>query len=204
MASSWQRLVTVNLSGGAADTLSTGTFAAYPHLKVEGYFKGTGGNTVANARFNNDGGSNYPTRHQPNGSSESALASRTEVETYQAAPMSTGESSYVIMDIINIASKEKLCTGHTVHMADGTGAGNAPRRNEFAVKWVNTSDQITRIDFINNDVGSLDTVSTFTVWGADDIGSTPFYPNLPNGAIFEDSTDGKHYMFDGTSAWNEM
>jgi len=30
------------------------------------------------------------------------------------------------------------------------------------------------------------------------------YPNLPNGAIFEQSDDGKHYMFDGTSTWNEI
>jgi len=28
------------------------------------------------------------------------------------------------------------------------------------------------------------------------------YPNLPNGAIFEESNTGKHYMWDGTSAWN--
>ena len=32
--------------------------------------------------------------------------------------------------------------------------------------------------------------------------STP--PNLSNGTIFEESDTGKHYMFDGTSAWNEM
>jgi len=30
------------------------------------------------------------------------------------------------------------------------------------------------------------------------------YPNLPNGTIFEESDTGKHYMFDGTSTWNEM
>ena len=204
MASTWKRLVSVNLSGGAADTLSTGTFAAYPHLKVEGYFKATGGNTVANARFNNDGGGNYPTRHQPNGSSEYALTGRTEIETYQAAPMSTGESSYVVMDIINIANKEKLVIGHTVHMADGTGAGNAPRRNEFVAKWTSKTAQITRIDFINNDSGSLDTVSTFTVWGADDQASTTTYPNLSNGTVFEEQDTGKIYMFDGTDTWNEM
>jgi len=29
------------------------------------------------------------------------------------------------------------------------------------------------------------------------------YPNLTNGTIFEESDTGKHYMFDGTSAWNE-
>ena len=30
------------------------------------------------------------------------------------------------------------------------------------------------------------------------------YPNLSNGAIFEESDTGKHYMFDGTSTWNEI
>ena len=34
-------------------------------------------------------------------------------------------------------------------------------------------------------------------------GSTT-YPNLTNGTIFEESDTGKHYMFDGTSTWNEM
>ena len=34
--------------------------------------------------------------------------------------------------------------------------------------------------------------------------STYTYPNLPNGAIYEESDTGKHYMFDGTSTWNEM
>ena len=29
-------------------------------------------------------------------------------------------------------------------------------------------------------------------------------PNLPNGTIFEESDTGKHYMFDGSSTWNEM
>jgi len=30
------------------------------------------------------------------------------------------------------------------------------------------------------------------------------YPNLSNGTIFEESDTGKHYMFDGTSTWNEI
>ena len=33
---------------------------------------------------------------------------------------------------------------------------------------------------------------------------TPSYPNLPNGVIFEESDTGKIYMWDGTSAWNEV
>ena len=30
------------------------------------------------------------------------------------------------------------------------------------------------------------------------------YPNLPNGAIFEESDTGDHHMFDGTNTWNEV
>ena len=33
---------------------------------------------------------------------------------------------------------------------------------------------------------------------------TNSYPNLSNGTIFEESDTGKHYMWDGTSVWNEM
>jgi len=33
---------------------------------------------------------------------------------------------------------------------------------------------------------------------------SPTTLNLPNGAIFEESDTGKHYMFDGTSTWNEV
>ena len=28
--------------------------------------------------------------------------------------------------------------------------------------------------------------------------------NLPNGTIFEEQDTGKHYMFDGSSTWNEV
>ena len=30
------------------------------------------------------------------------------------------------------------------------------------------------------------------------------YPNLSNGTIFEDTTDGNHYMWNGTDTWNEV
>ena len=43
---------------------------------------------------------------------------------------------------------------------------------------------------------------TYAVYGATD--TTYTYPNIPNGAIFEESDTGKHYMFDGTDTWNEV
>ena len=46
-------------------------------------------------------------------------------------------------------------------------------------------------------------ISDIKIWN-DATSITPVYPNLTNGAIFEESDTGKHYMFDGTSAWNEM
>ena len=51
---------------------------------------------------------------------------------------------------------------------------------------------------------TFDPGTTMTIWGADDQASTPFYPNLTNGTILEESDTGKHYMFDGSQTWNEI
>jgi len=42
------------------------------------------------------------------------------------------------------------------------------------------------------------------IFDSDTSGPTYTYPNLPNGAIFEESDTGNHYMFDGTDTWNEI
>jgi hypothetical protein len=45
----------------------------------------------------------------------------------------------------------------------------------------------------------------FKIWENTTVPIAYSYPNLPNGAIFEESDGtGKHYMWDGTSAWNEI
>jgi len=51
---------------------------------------------------------------------------------------------------------------------------------------------------VNNTVGSITSLKLYNgVTSAVNI-------NLPNGAIFEESDTGKHYMFDGTATWNEI
>ena len=47
------------------------------------------------------------------------------------------------------------------------------------------------------------TADNLKVWN-DATSTTAVYPNLINGAIFEESETGTHYMWDGTSVWNEV
>ena len=162
----WQELSGVNLSGGAADNLSSGTITAKKYLWVKVHAEASGANTVSNARFNSDGGSNYPTRKSTNGATDSTLANRTEIEPYQAAAMASGTTQFTNMFIVNASATEKLIIGHVVK--EGTaGAGNTPDRNEFVAKWCNTASQITEINIINNDSGTLGTSTSLRVWGSD-------------------------------------
>ena len=206
MASSWERLASVTLPS-TGDTLDSGTFTARKYLHIECYSEATGGSIQSNIRFNGTGSSDndYCYRHSGNGGSDTTRVSRNDIEPYQASTIATGTSQYVVMDIINISGQEKLIIGHTTKQ-NTAGSGTAPDRREFVGKYVTTSGQITSVQFVNNggDSGDFNTNSTVTVWGADDQSSTPFYPNIPNGAIFEESDTGKHYMFDGTSTWNEI
>jgi len=212
MASSWERLATytlpsanANLSTASDSSLSGGEFAAKTHLKVLISFLGTSGNVSGlRYRFNGDssgtGGSSgtYAHRNSNNGAADDTGNWKTEINP---ANQSGGAGTDILLtiDIINIPTKEKLCTNHMVFQ-HGTGAGTAPKRTENSAKWVNTSDSIHTIAVYDDGATNLDAGSTITVWGADD--GVPFYPNLPNGTIFEQTNDYKYYMWDGTDTWN--
>jgi len=198
MAASWERLASVTQASDAS-TLSSGTFTAKKHLKVIGHtIQATP--VEPDIRFNNDSGSNYTVRKNIDGGSDSTNVNLDRIYNFGYSPSGTGEA-FTTMHIINIADKEKLVIFHNQY--GSLGAGTAPTRREVVAKWTNTSDQITRIDFVDLGSGaSIDAGSTITVWGADD--ATAFYPNLPNGTIFEESETGTHYMFDGTDTWNEV
>ena len=73
---------------------------------------------------------------------------------------------FVNVFIINNSSNEKLGIAHAVNQ-NTAGAGNAPARQENALKWANTSSQITEIDFTNAVTGDFDSGSIVKVWGAD-------------------------------------
>ena len=74
---------------------------------------------------------------------------------------------------------------------------------ETIVKVNHTADYLIRVK-VNDSVANFAVGSTITVWGADDASSSTAYPNIPNGALFEESDTGKHYVFDGSQTWNEV
>jgi hypothetical protein len=208
MASSWERLATVTL-GSTGDTLTSGAFTAKKYLKFEYMITDgdVGNGCNDNIHFNDEtDDGNYSMRRNFNNGNESTFdgTNPSGGNGFYYGTVDASPTYYASGVIVNVSDKEKLGVLHGV--ASGTaGAGNAPSlRRENAFKWSNTSVQITKITLTNTLTGSYGIGSTLTVWGADDQPSTPFYPNLPNGTIFEQSDDGKHYMFDGTSAWNEM
>ena len=203
MVASWERLTSVTADGNtsAGAGLSTGTFTPKKYMKVKMYIMsstdmqfrvGTGG-TI-------DTGSNYSARNSNAGGSDNTDASATHAQLGSFSSNANG--AWAECDIINVAGEEKVFIQHTVSIPS-TGAGTAPYRTENVSKWTNTSGQINIMAFQTASAVIYDG-SFITVWGADDQPSTPFYPNLPNGAIFEDTTDGNHYMWDGTDTWNEV
>ena len=57
---------------------------------------------------------------------------------------------------------------------------------------------------VYNDTTSLTPSSSDLIFDSDTSGVVYTYPNLEAGTIFEESDTGKHYMWDGSSAWNEV
>ena len=200
MASSWERLAFVTQASDAS-TFSV-TFTAKEHLRV--VFHGFQSTPVEpDIRFNDDDDDNYAGRLSINGTGYlMTYDDNDRIYNYGYSPSGTGEA-ITNMEIINVLNEEKMVL--IDNNMGSVGAGNVPTRRENTSKWANTSEQVTKITFVDLGSGALIKAgSTITVWGADDQSSTPFYPNISNGAIFEESDTGKHYMFDGTSTWNEM
>ena len=198
MASSWERLASVTLSS-TGSTLSSGTFTAKEHLRVT-FITIPSGAANPRVRLNNDSGNNYARRRSEDYGSENTVTSDDDVDYGRG----TGDVVHGSLDIINIATKEKLVESHS-SVSNGDGAGNAPKSGEIVWKWVNTSDQVTRIDVINSQSGDFAVGSTITVWGADDQASTPVYPKLQDGSIYEEQDTGKIYIWNlSTNTWSEI
>ena len=160
----WEELASVDLSGGAASQISSGTFTAKKYLWVQLYYEGqTGSFSNVDITYNNDTGSNYSSRESYNGGADATRASQTKGRVWVG--YSDSIDAFHNRFIINNASNEKLAVGHTV-LTTASGAATAPERFEIVDKWTNTSNQITEIDIDASD-GNFGTGTILKVWGAD-------------------------------------
>ena len=206
MATSWQRLANVTLSSTNYEMV-TPTFTPKEFLKVvyHGIDQsadsdvwiqvGTGGTMDTT-------NGNYMWRNGRNNSTDSTDNNDSKINLIGANMNTTDADSYSDIDIANISDKHKLFVAETLTVKGGT---DIPDNAETVGKWSNTSGQINILRvFLSQNSSVYGVGSSVTVYGADDQPSTPYYPNLHNGEIFEQTDDGKHYMFDGTDTWNEM
>jgi len=187
----WVKLATATASSG--DSITSPVFTAKKHLKI---MLEIDASSDGKWRFGNatiDTNNNYTQADTANGGTRTGGVNRSNIEcSYGSTPQ------FIKMEIGNIANREKLGIGEVVSAA--TGGGNTPNRKESNFKWVNTSNQINIVQSYGWNTISY---AILTVWGSDDVG-TDVYPNFSNGAIFEESDTGKHYMWDGSSTWNEV
>jgi hypothetical protein len=146
---------------GTSDTITVSDITAKKHLMIQ--YKGIrSGDIIAKLRFNNDSGNNYAQRLSDNGGSDGTNTSQSGLEIATSASNNEFSTIYVV----NEAAKEKLVVAEIIG-ANTAGAGNAPRRRELSGKWANTSNAITRVDFVNTSTGDFAEGSEVTVYGTD-------------------------------------
>jgi hypothetical protein len=104
-----------------------------------------GSGTIHNisTRFNSDTGSNYAWRRQPNGGTDGTGTSQTNIQV-----TAQQNEEFAVVYLVNISSEEKLQISHSVSLG-GTGAGNAPARQEAVGKHAQTSNPIDTITVHN-------------------------------------------------------
>jgi len=156
----WQELADIEVTSGS--TIDTGTITAKKYLWLDLYTVPSGSESYSNLRFNSDTGSNYASRYNTNGGSDSTSTGGSTILFY--APTNNTER-YMSAFIINKSDKEKLVIGEGIAQTTA-GAGNAPERRELLGKWANTSSSITSIQVISSS-GSFTTGTRLRVWGSD-------------------------------------
>ena len=134
---------------------------------------------VGNGSF--DSGNNYAERNCPNGGSDITQVNQPKFNFGYA--QTTAVPSLTVGYFSNYATKEKLLLSHTV-FEDAAGAGNAPKRYEYAAKWINTSNVIDQMRLWNAEGGSWDSGAELVVlgWDEDDTHSTNFWEELYSGS----------------------
>jgi len=212
MPSSWERLTSVTLDDANSE-IETPTFTPKAFLRVVfngvnqsaasniEFQVGTGGTGTWDIDYGSGVGNNTHYTWRASDDNDTDATDNGDSKIRLGIPSASNEYSYGEIAIKNLSAEYKMFITDTLTVI--AGAGTAPNRREVVGKWENTTGQINIMRvFLTQGGSEFDEGSTITVWGAD--ASAAFYPYYSNGAIFEESDTGKHYMFDGTDTWNEI
>ncbi len=168
----WEKLGTASVGGAAltntswkllgrgspgSATLDTGTITAKDNLMV--LIMANEGTQMLT--YNGDSGSNYANKRSEEGGAFQNQTSQSNLNFTR----NVGEDMFMVGNVINNASLEKLGVYHQTSV-NNAGASNAPKRQEWAHKWTNTSDQITRVT-LTSDSGSFASPDELVVLGFD-------------------------------------
>lgn len=139
----WEELGRTTL-GSAGNTISVTGIPPRKYLHILITALDSGSNISVGIQFNGDTGNNYVRRYSVNNGSDT-----TGAATSSLLSVTSGATiSLTTLEILNIANHEKLVIGQSV-ARNNTGTGVNPDKFEVAGKWVNTSQQINRIDVIS-------------------------------------------------------
>ena len=125
-------------------------------------------------QFNGDTGSNYSGRRSANGATDTTATSTSE---FEANDQTNGSGNLGVSYWSNLATKEKLGLGHFVS-GSTAGAGTAPYRSEFAMKWANTSTAISSYQHKANSNFSSGSEVVVLGWDPADTHTTNFWEEL--------------------------
>jgi hypothetical protein len=160
----WEKQDAVDLSGGAATTLTTSVFTAKLFNNIFGYGEGSvsfnpqirvGDTTI-------DTGSTYAGRRSFNGGADVTAVNQTEIvieATSSSVPF------FFVCWAFNFAVEEKLFIMDCVRQ-NTAGAGTAPNRRETVFKWVETTNQMD-IEQLLASTGNLTTTTQLSSLGSD-------------------------------------
>ena len=166
----WEELASVDLTGGAASTLSSGTIAAKKYLWVQYYTDSIASSSRPDFLFNSDTGTNYSNRYNYNGT-ESVAASE---DSHFAGISPATTPFFANFFIVNNSANEKISIGTGISRG-GSGANTAiAQKFELAQKWTRTSGsgtgdasaQITKITLTNDASANFGTSTYLRVWGS--------------------------------------
>tara|TARA_R110000823_G_scaffold221641_1_gene350118 strand:- start:559 stop:1599 length:1041 start_codon:yes stop_codon:yes gene_type:complete len=158
----WEELASVDLSGGAATNIDSGTITAKKYLWFQFYGDAITSSNSIRVTFNGDTGSNYADRSSQNGGAEDVNVNTANMQM----TLSTHTTpSFITCFAINNSANEKLVTNYSIDQNTG-GDGTAPTRVEGVHKWSCEPCQITSINFKTSGGANLGTNTKLKVWGS--------------------------------------